>query len=407
MAAKKTRGKGEGSVFKDSRGYWTVVIELPPRGGNRRRKKVRSKDKQTAMEKAAVLRLELAARGDLPTHSPTVEQWLTHWLENIASKSVRPNTMSGYRAVTNKYVIPIIGKKKLDKIQADDVRAVTDYMVNELGMSSTSALIAHRTMSSSFETALRENKIYRNPAKLLDAPRKAVANLQTLDVSEAMQVLEHVFHDEENGARWATALLTGARRGEVIGIEVDRVGDDLDLSWQIQRLSTGARGTAGEVGKPSVPADFEYRHLEGGLYLTRPKSKAGWRIIPLVDPLAAILSRHMELNPPAENGLVFHRKGRPIDPAQDSKDWRKVLAATGIDKDVRLHDLRHTTVELLYAAGVPEDIIVMIVGHSTVMQTRSYRTRRTDPRIRDAMALFSKQFTRLDGARSETRALDA
>ena len=40
---------------------------------------------------------------------------------------------------------------------------------------------------------------------------------------ESIRLLEHIGTKERDGARWAMALLTGARRGEVIGLEVDRV----------------------------------------------------------------------------------------------------------------------------------------------------------------------------------------
>lgn len=42
----------------------------------------------------------------------------------------------------------------------------------------------------------------------------------------------------------------------------------------------------------SAPSDYEYREIANGMYWTRPKSRAGWRIIPLVDPLRTILETH-------------------------------------------------------------------------------------------------------------------
>lgn len=371
------RGKGEGSVFKDARGLWTGTIELPPLDGSRRRKTVRSKSKKVVVDKLNALRAELKERGDLPTHDQTVSQWFTYWLREIVTKEVRPNTANNYSTVVTKYIIPTIGTVKLEKVNATHIRRVTDAMTTATAtrkaMSSTYALNAHRIMSASFEVARREGRIGRNPAKLTRAPRKAVANLGVLSLEQGLQVLESAANDPL-AARWAVAMLTGARRGEVLGLEADRVGDIIDLSWQLQRFPTGARGTIGSVGKPIVPADFEYRHVTGGLYLTRPKSDAGRRVIPMFDPLRQILERHMELYPPVD-GFVFTVDGRPIDPGQDSKNWRTVLKASGVDEDVRLHDLRHTAVDFLYLAEVPEDIIVQIVGHSKQSMTRSYQSR--------------------------------
>lgn len=383
------RGKGEGSVFKDKRGLWTVAIELPPLDGERRRKVIRRKLKKDALAELAKLKQQLQARGDLPTQDQTVEQWFTYWLDYKAA-TVRPNTIRGYRDASA-HILAAIGTVRLTKVTAEHVRRVHNYMAG-IGMSSTTQLLAHRTMAMSFKQAVREGRIGLNPAEMTDAPRKRVPQLEALTLDESVMLIEALAHDVD-GARWLTHILTGARRGEVIGLEDDRVSDVLDLSWQLQRIPLGA----------VVPPDFERRHLTGGLWLTRPKSRAGWRVVPLVDPLRSILERHIASRPSNPHGLVFARDGRPYDPDQVSKEWRAVLAAVGIEKDVRLHDLRHTAVDLLLLAGVPEDVVMEIVGHSSRAMTRSYKSRNS-PRLQAAMTSLSDMLTQAGDTR---RALGA
>lgn len=397
------RGKGEGAVYRvpadktQPLKYWTGVVELPAGpNGERRRKTVRRKNKAELLSELSSMRGELEKRGDLPTATTTVEKWFTYWLTEIAAKKVRPNTLSDYRNSVNNHIIPAIGRVKLDKVTAATVRRVHDA-VAEKGLSSTTALLVHRAMSVSFKAAVREGRIGRNPCSLVDAPRKAATNLEAMTLEEALTFLRHVA-TRPDGALWATVLLTGARRGEVIGLERDRVTDVLDLSWQLIRLKKTE-----EDGKPDVRPDYEYRHVDGGLYWTRPKSSKSWRIIPLIDPLKSILEEHLAHAPENEWGLVFTRTdARPIPPIQrpygpdlTGKDWRKLLADAGIDKDVRLHDGRHTTVDLLYAAGVPEDLISEIVGHSTRTMTQGYKSLRNRERLTAAMEQFSLLFADL------------
>ena len=394
------RGKGEGSVFKDKgSGLWTAIVELPPRDGTRRRKTVRRKTKRELLIELDAMKAQLRLRGDLPTSGQTVEQWLTYWLDQIAVKEVRPNTFYGYRASVKNHIIPAIGKVKLERITPAHIRRVHDSVIIDKELSSTTALLAHRTMSVAFNVAVREGRMGRNPTSLTNAPRKAVAPQEAFDVDEAVTVLRHIARDPVMGARWATALLSAARRGEVIGLELDRVTDVLDLSWQLQRIAL-----SDTPGKPVVPADFEYRHLDGGLYLTRPKSNAGWRVIPLVEPLKSILLFHIENSAPNSFNLVFTINGRPIDPDRDSANWKKVLAEMGFEKDVVLHGLRHTTIDLLYFAGVPEDIIMEIVGQSTRGTLRSYKSRGKVHRQRlvAAMEEFSALLTTPVDSRSDT-----
>src|SRR3546814_13745322 len=82
-------------------------------------------------------------------------------------------------------------------------------------------------MSVALKIAVREGRSGRNPAALTDAPRKAATTLHALDLPESIQFLQHAANDKAMGARWATALLTGPRRGAVIGLE--RISDELRL----------------------------------------------------------------------------------------------------------------------------------------------------------------------------------
>lgn len=394
------RGKGEGGFKKNERtGLWESRLELPSYDGKRRRLVKRGKDKRALLEYHNAKLAELREHGDLPSSSPTLEAYLNKWLAEKA-QHVSPNTMTNYRSQVKRHIIPALGKKKLDRLTATDVKAL-HAAVRGQGGNSTYALNAHRVLSTALSDAAEEGTITSNPAKRVKAPKKTRAKLEAFTLEESLRLLDHIAH-EPDGARWATALLTGARRGEVIGLEADRVTDRLDLSWQLQRIKwehgCGGKcgiGRAGNCPKrrmTDVPEDYEYRHVTGGLYLTRPKSPDGWRIIPLVDPLRSILERHMAANP---GRFVFARPdGRPHDPKDDTAEWRNVLERSGINKDVRLHDLRHTAVDLLLAAGVPPEVVRLIVGHSTVAQTLAYSSRaNADPRLQAAMESLAQLIT--------------
>jgi integrase len=380
------RGKREGSIFKDARGYWTATVELPAgTDGKRRRKTIRSRDKKTVLVKLQALQAELKARGDLPSAEITVEGWFTYWLDNIVAETVRPTTAMNYRNIFKNHVKPAIGTMKLGNVKAEHLRRVTDRMSDELGLAPSSVLKTHRVMAASFKSAVRENRVGRSPMEHMLAPRKSHPELEVLTLEETIRVLEHVSHTPM-GARWAVSLLTGARRGEVLGLTADRVTDVLDFSWQLVRIVGASKS------EPVAPKDFEYKRVKGGLFLVRPKSKSGQRIMPLVDPLKSILERHMAENPPGPSGLIFLEEGRPIGPERDTRAWQRVFAETGINKNIRLHDLRHGFADLLFSAGVPEDILIDMMGHSTIAMSRAYRSRSDPARALAAAKAVSAQF---------------
>lgn len=401
------RGKGEGAVYRVPADrskplqYWTGALELPTLDGERRRKVIRRKSKTELLAELAKMKKERDQYGDLNTQGLTVERWFEEWLR-MTKKKIKPKTWRGYESVTRNHITPVIGKVKLDKLTPAHIRRVTDRITDGKGLSSTYALLAHRTMAVALKAAVNEGKIGSNPVERTTAPRKSSAAREALDLGEAITLLGHSRTDEQYGARWATALLTGARQAEVLGLEVNRITDVIDLSWQIQRLKL-----TDTPGVPEVPADFEYRHITGGLYFTRPKSAAGMRVIPLVDPLKSVLEAHIASQAPNPWGLVFTHGTRPADPSNDAEMWKRLRAQLELNPNVTIHDLRHSAVDLLYLAGVPEDLISEIVGHSTRTMTRAYKTRQNRDRLTLAMEQFSAQFMQLDDGRSQIRAIGA
>jgi integrase len=395
------RGKGEGSIFKNGRGLWTAVIELPSYDGTtRRRKVIRRKDKtELLIERDKFLERLKASGGDAPTRDMTVKRWVDEWFTTIALLEIRPKTAHTYRGLIKREIEPRIGDKKLEKLTVADVRAMNAAIV-AAGLSSTTAAQVHRILSVALKAAVADGKIARNVAAMVKPPRRAATEMQALTLEEALKVLETAI-DDPLGSLWATVLLTGARQGELLGLQRDRVTDVLELSWQLQRLpwehgcspACDQRAPGCPRRKITAPADYEHKALHGGLWLTRPKSRAGVRIVPLVDPLKAILERHIATTDGGPHNLVWTaQNGRPVDPRQEYKLWQELLERAGAPK-VGIHAGRHTTADLLYAAGVPEDVISEILGHSSRAVTRGYKSKGNQARLTDAMNRMSALVT--------------
>lgn len=387
------RGKGEGALFKNSRGLWEARVELPKGpDGKRRQKVIRRKDKKLAMAELATIKKDLDKHGDLPTSNLTLEKWMRRWIDDIAPLEIRPKSYAAYKSTVDGWLIPLLGSKKIDALTADHVRQMfkaiqstpkahglrgkKDLPKGTPMVGPDTAIKAHAVLSSALKTAMREGKATRNVCEMVDPPRKAKADQKALTAAQAIELLAHLAGRSDR-ALWTTYLLTGARRGEILGLEADRVGNQLDLSWQLQRIT--------DISK--APADYEHRHLQGTLYLTRPKTKSGWRIVPLVEPLKSILALHMQGR---GDGLVFLDRDNPWDPDAATDAWAKLLAEAGLPGDVVLHGARHTAVDLLDAAGVDWDTIKDIVGHSTRQMSKAYRTKVDMKRLTGALEQMSK-----------------
>ena len=348
------------------------------------------------------MRKELERTGDLATSSPTVAVWLTLWLTHIAAPRLKPRTLVGYQGYIDRYLIPTIGRVHLDKLTQDHVRRVHTTIADK-GLSPTTALQAHRILAKALTDAMREGRINRNVATLLDAPHKARAVRPALTADDARALLMSVASDPGQAVSWSLALLAGLRQGERLGLTRDAINLDtrmLTVSWQLQRLrwnhgcgerAAGAwpcgRKRAGACPQRvmPVPHDQEAEEVYGGLWLTRPKTLSGWRQVPMAPLLYDVLTRYLATTTPGDHGLILSRPdGHPVDPRDDSAAWDAALRAAGLP-DVPLHSARHTCATLLHALGIDEQTRVQIMGHSSATTTAGY-THISTPMMADAMS---------------------
>jgi integrase len=400
------RAKGEGTIYqRKSDGAWCASVELPSPDGSRRRKVLVARTEDAVKVKLKNARRELLRHGDLPTNSTTLSSWLDVWFQNIAAKKNRPKTNAVYRTMLEQYIKPSIGKTPLAKLTPEHVRRVATF-IEDKGLSSTTAMQAYRVLSIALKYAEREGRVTKNVALLTDAPQRAVTNLKALTAQEGIAVLLTAGGKPPDpyASLWAAVLLTGARQGELLGMELDRVTDVLDLSWQLQRVPwehgcgdtcERKRGADCPKRKATFAPNVEHRYITGGLWWMRPKTNAGFRIIPLVEPLKSIIERQADIarQTPNAYGLLWTTPGgQPIDPRDESAAWHALLERAKVP-NVRLHDGRHTTVDLLLSAGVPMDVIKEIVGHSSRITTEGYKSRGNLPRLTEAMKALSSQLS--------------
>lgn len=379
------RSRGDGSLFqRASDGLWLAVVDLGIGGdGKRRRRTVSSKDYATAVKKLRALRRQVEdAGGEVPTASTTVAAWLDRWYEQIAAPSLRPKSRDQYASDLRLHIKPAVGKYRIDRLAPQHIRSMHAEIV-EKGNSPTTARRCHWVLHRALGDAVAEGLITRDPTQHVSPPAAAVSTRRALTLAEGVTLLQVAARDEDGlGSRWWAALLTGARQGELLGLERDRVSDSLDLSWQLQRIKWRhgcktpcgrKRGVDCSARRLDVPHDYEHRHLHGGLYLVRPKSRKGWRVVPVAGPLRASIERHVATTDPGAHNLVWSGPGgRPIDPRDDSKAWHDLLQRAGLPT-VPLHSARHTTATLLHDLGVDGHTVEAILGHSSVTTTRAYQ----------------------------------
>lgn len=391
---KNRRAKGEGSIFqRKSDGMWVGSIDRGfDANGKRLQKRVYAKDQKTLVAKLDEAKAEHRDGLNLD-RTMTVTKWLEYWLPNIHKERIRPGTYRDYtHCVTN--ICTTIGHKKLAELQPADVRR----MHTQIGKGERRAQKAHVVLNRALRDAVAEGIIKRNVADVVDSPEVyATADREALSIDQVQAILAYA-HENRNfmeETRWLFAFLTGTRQGETLGLTWDRVDLDAracDITWQLQQMKRAhgcgeaqrgawpcGRRHGGHCTNPiwDVPVMFEYRPLHKSLALTRPKSAAGNRWVPLIEPLRDALKLLREADTgPNPHGLVFHRHtGTPVIPNEDSRAWHSLLRGAGIigpEETLPLHTTRHTTATVLRAAGADEQTRMEILGHNSPEVTRIY-----------------------------------
>jgi integrase len=408
VVAVTKRTPGGRPYKRASDGMWCVSIELPSSEPGKRRRKVIVRAKRgDVVEERRKIRRELERAGDLPTTSPTVAQWCDLWWKRYGLTRLKVSTRDTYRSKIENYIKPAVGKVPLERLSLDHVYRMHSYVTETLGISAASALAAHRVLSVIISDAEREGRVGRNVVKLAHKPRVGKKPKAYLDNAQARDLLLSVKDDLPLAARWAVALLTGMRQGERLGLTIDMLdfeGRALTKAWQLRRIPFDhgcgekvegkwpcgrKRGGNCTARRLDVPADQEVVNVDGGLYLTRPKSAASWATIPMPDLLHDILSAYVERYPPGMHGLIFTRPdGRPIDPSDDAGEWDASLRAAGLP-DVDGHSARHSCNTILSELGVPVDVRQAILGHASRAVNEAVYTHTSDVRVTDALRQLS------------------
>lgn len=355
------RVPGEGSIYqRKTDGRWVGVVDLGVVNGKRLRKTVTAPTLKELRPKFRELQRQIG-EGVLPDET-TVASWMEHWMTHIAvkgKKALRPSTQQTYQGYINKWIVPHLGKKRLDRLKPEHIRALYAEMEQQNKSDATRRQV-HAILRRSLEVAVKERKIPYNPAAMVEAPSVGQGSHGKFTLEEAHRILDHVAEHPDR-ARWVVALLAGLRQGEALGLR----WDDVDVDRGVINVHQAAQRVKGK-----------------GIQIVPLKSKAATRRVKMVNPVKVALTLA-----PRDGEFVFGGD-KPLDPRRDWKAWKDVLKAAKVPNRP-LHAARATTASLLEEAGVSSKQIADILGHSQVQITERHY-------IQSDMAMIEKAMEKLD-----------
>lgn len=401
--AKSRRGNQEGSEPKlRKNGYWQAnyVAGYKP-SGQPVRKSVYGKTKAECTRKLREA-LRDVQDGNVPLErAPKLIEWLDYWLVHIAPRTAQKKTVEEYKNRIDLHLRKHrVANKRLDKLTPKDFDAIYADMtkpkelvpgkrVQQTGQATAAGL--HRILRRALNMAVKRGVLPRNPILRVDSPKAEDFTSTVYSTAEVRRMLATA-QSMDYGARWILNLTIGLRQSEALGL----AWSDLDLKARRIRVErklytmTWKHGCPGaDDGSPTCgrkQGDRCPQRKDGGFFMGPTKSKAGWRTAPMPAELASALEVHREVQllqrkdwapyvdqDGKEHDLVFCQpNGQPLHAHSDWAAWKDFLALAKVP-DGRVHDGRHTAATTLLLLGVPERVVMEILGWSQISMLARYQ----------------------------------
>jgi integrase len=290
---------------------------------------------------AGPVHMETAAAASMKAKPrfPTFGEVVKMYLSAFAPSHLKPSSLFGYRAVLEKLLVPKLGKKTLDEIDASIVRKLDAELVHDGKAPSTRRNVQAILRSVLCRYAV-EAGILGEPPSFPRLPKVGRKVLDTLSPEEMKKILAAAC--ERHQLAFKLAALAGLRAGEVRGLRWKDV--DLKQGRLVVRQSI-CRGVA-----------------------AAPKS-GHERIVPLLPDLKEAIDRVKRGEP--HELVARNADGDPWSEFALGLAFRRACERAEV-RAWRFHDLRHYFVTALFRAGVPANAVQALAGHADLGTTQRY-----------------------------------
>lgn len=338
---------------------YQVVVDGPPDPGTGQRKQLRRRFKTSreARQWQAQAHTEVTKGTFVGRDRITVNAYLDGWL--AGKHKVKPTTRQNY-ADALQVARRSFGQKALQDLTTTDVnRLVTGMLDGSLRrqgrggvpLSPSAVRLTLTVLSMALAAAVKEGRLTRNVAALVEPPRQANTRRDVWDGDAITKFLAVADLDRLAGA-WRLSM-HALRRSEVLGL----AWSDVDFEGGTIRVHRNRV----QVGGQAILQDST-------------KSAAGERVLPITTGAVAGLKRTSAQQAQErlqagslyqETGLVaVDALGQPVTPRWYTDRFKALSKEAGAPV-VRLHDTRHACGSHLLHKGVPLPIVSAFLGHAS------------------------------------------
>ncbi len=270
-------------------------------------------------------------------------EWVQEWFG--AQSHLRIGTRESYASAINARILPAFGEARLRDIRPIHVEQFVADLSVELSPSRVRQI--YHVFNASLKAAVKNEMLKANPADGVKLPKQTTREMLFLDPQQ-VETLAGEIGDEHETLVYMLAY-GGLRIGEARALRRSRVNL--------------MRGTI------DVKESVTFR---GGHFVFSPPKNDKERIVTIPRFLTALLEEHLDTFTGTEpDSLVF--RGRDGEPPRLStfrrNIWKPALRRSGINDNLRIHDMRHTAASLLINQGLHPKIVQEHLGHHSISLT--------------------------------------
>lgn len=284
----------------------------------------------------------------------TFKDYAENWRQ---SQPHRATTKERTESQLRNQAYPAFGNKALRDVMPSDIQSWVSRLgtpdpkskrKNGGALAPTTIGVVHGVVHGVFGSAVRDRRIVANPCTGTRLPKADLKQVVPFTI-EQVEALTKAMPPQYR-AMLTLVAGTGLRQGEAFAVTLDRVDflrRQLRVDRQIQTLAGG---------EP---------------HFCPPKTAASVRTIPLAQVVIDALAAHIAKYPPTANGLLFtDAMGEPLRRAQFGHAvWRPTVAAAGMPKGTKFHELRHFLASLLIRHGESVKTVQARMGHANAAET--------------------------------------
>lgn len=272
-----------------------------------------------------------------------VDQYINYLL---LEKGLAKKTLEAYTSDLNTY-IQFLYDKGSATISENDTAIILEHLsfLKSSGLGTTSRARHLVTIRGFYQFLAQEKYIQKDPAKLIDLPKKGLKLPNFLSVDEVKKLLQTPDKKTPTGLRNAAmievAYAAGLRVSELVHLKVQ------DINLEACFVRVFGKGSKERV----VPIGMHAREVVD-LYIKSAR------------PI--LLKTHIS------QFLFVARQGKPMTRQGFWKLLKKYAAQAGITRKIAPHSLRHSFASHLLEGGADLRSVQVMLGHVDISTTQIY-----------------------------------